>query len=609
MTTTHRGWRAVLGTVAATVRRWSAHLAATLLDSFAALTGFYYSKKYAAIARRMGLRPATGSAADPGLIIIQIDGLAHQHVLQALEQGRLPHIRRMLDREGFVLERWRCGLPSSTPACQAGIMFGENYDIPAFRWYDKQLGTSLMCKLPGVAALLQSRLSQGRRGILAGGASYVNLFDGDASESLFTLSDLQPRHLLSGVRALGFLALFLLNPWRGLHMLYLVAQEYTTDLLQRLGSRLRGRAGIPFIGIFPFVRVFSNVISREIETLGVLVDVYRGVPAIYATYFGFDELAHHFGVDSMAARQALRDIDQRAGQVNRLRRANLTRAYTLCLLSDHGLTPSEPFARRYGQSLGDYIGNQLGSSVVVIEHAGGEQQSLAQTRLLLAALRGMEKNMQPAATRVARRLRMLVQRRLSVGHVELPHWNLKRHSDIVVKSSGSLAHVYFNIATPHLDLSEVSAAFPGLPVRLLAHDGIWLVVGREAEQTLIMSQEGILTLDGAGAARIEGRNPLLRLSEPEEAAEQIRRIASFPSSGDLILFGSYDPKRGIVVCFENQWASHGGVGGPQDHPFIIFPAELEWDLACVHNSKDLYPFLAAQRKTEREQGRPSGRTE
>ena len=24
-----------------------------------------------------------------------------------------------------------------TSACQAGIMFGNNYDIPAYRWYDK----------------------------------------------------------------------------------------------------------------------------------------------------------------------------------------------------------------------------------------------------------------------------------------------------------------------------------------------------------------------------------------------------------------------------------------------------------------------------------------
>ncbi len=577
------------------IRHGAAHVAATLLDGFAAITGFYYSKKYAAIARRLGLRSEALDAGQPGLIVIQIDGLSHDYLQQAVDKGRLPRIKRMLTKDGYCLAQWRCGLPSCTPASQAGIMFGDNDDIPAFRWYDKQHGTSLVCKLPGVLALLQSRVSRKHPGLLTGGASYVNLFDGGASDSLFTLSDLQPRHFFEGVQGLAFVGLFLLNPLRSLNMLYLIVKEYVTDLLQRLGSRLQGESYLPFFGVDPLLRIFSNVILREVETFAVLVDVYRGVPAIYATYSGYDELAHHFGADSMAARQALRDIDHRIGQIQRLCRANLSRPYAIVLLSDHGQTPSQPFAQRFNRSLGDHISEQLGEKVLLVEHADGEQQYLGQTHFLLDELRANEKHMRPIAARVARRTRILVQRRLALGRSEMPAWDLSRQFDVVVKSSGSLAHVYFNISSRRLDLSEVSAAFPGLVVRLLAHDGIWMIVAREGQQTLLMAREGILTLDDTAGGRVEGQNPLLRLAEPEEAAQQVRRVASFPSCGDLMLFGAYDPAEDLVVCFENQWGSHGGLGGAQDRPFIVYPQRFEWDLSRVHNSTDIYALLAKQR--------------
>jgi hypothetical protein len=44
----------------------------------------------------------------------------------------------MIEEDGYVLSRVDCGLPSMTSSCQAGIMFGDNDDIPAYRWYDKE---------------------------------------------------------------------------------------------------------------------------------------------------------------------------------------------------------------------------------------------------------------------------------------------------------------------------------------------------------------------------------------------------------------------------------------------------------------------------------------
>jgi len=577
------------------LRSGVARFTASLLDSFAALTGLYYSKKYAAIAKRLGLRAHALDGADrPGLIIVQIDGLAHSHLQEAMERRRLPNLQRMLQKGEYVLSEWRCGLPSSTPAVQAGIMFGENEGIPAFRWYDKTLHRSVECKLPGTVDALQRVAAHSNPGILRSGSSYVNLFDGGASSSLFTLTALHPRRFFESVRGVSLAALFLLNPLRVVRIAYLSLKEYVTDAVQRWSARRRGQSYLPVLGIFPFLRIFSHVIFREIETFAVLVDIYRGVPAIYATYYGYDEIAHHFGVRTLPAYQALQDIDRCIGQIDRLRRTELGRPYTLCVLSDHGLTPSEPFAERYGQTLGQYLAEHLGESVFLSEQADGEHDHMFQTRFLLHELKVLEANLGPAAAKVARRIRLLVAKRLRQSS-ELPGWDRARQHDVVVKNSGSLAHVYFNVANRRLDLSEITAAFPEIVVRLLAHEGIWLVVAREGAETLIMAQKGVLTLDGEGQPLGEGKHPLFRLPDPWHAAEQIGRIAGFSQSGDLILFGSYDADQDLVVCFERQWASHGGLGGAQDSPFIMCPRELGWDFSHVRNARDLYPFFAHQR--------------
>ena len=571
-------------------------IAAPLFDVFATLTGFYYSKKYAAIVKRLGLRPEAAQDGDrPGLIIIQIDGLSHDYLQQMMAKHRLPNLQKMLGKGGFALSRWRCGLPSTTPAVQAGIMFGRNDNIPAFRWYEKGRDVSWVCKAPGPVAVLQDDITAPVEGILTGGVSYVNVFDGDAASALFTLSALHPRRFFEGVRGIGFLMLFLLNPLRTVRLIYLMLKERITDAVQRFSSQLGGQGYVPFGSKYAFLRIFSNVMFREIVTFAVLVDIYRGVPAVYATYYGFDDIAHHFGLDSIAARQALGEIDAHIGRIDRLRRAELSRPYHLIVLSDHGMTPAEPFERRYGQTLGQYIQQQIGESAFLAEHGDDEEHYLTEAHFLLDELRAIERNLRPTAARVPRRVRLLVQRRLSRERGARAQWNKQRRYDVVVKDSGSLAHVYLNIQSRHMDLSEVSAAYPDLVAKLVAHEGIWLVVAREEEQTLIMGRSGILTAEGDGTWRTEGENPLLRLSEPGLAAEQIRRVASFRCSGDLMLLGSYDAQKNQVVSFEQQWAAHGGLGGPQDYPFILYPQRLQWDLTHVANSIDLYPLLAKER--------------
>src|SRR5688500_86845 len=71
------------------------------------LLRWYYDLKYRAFKRER--RPHDGRR---GLIVLQIDALAHADLRRALELGFCPTIARML-RGDFALRRWFCGLPSA----------------------------------------------------------------------------------------------------------------------------------------------------------------------------------------------------------------------------------------------------------------------------------------------------------------------------------------------------------------------------------------------------------------------------------------------------------------------------------------------------------------
>jgi hypothetical protein len=568
--------------------RFLASCTQRLLDAVAAVSGFYYSHKYAAIARRLGRPQDAQSTPRRGFIIIQIDGLSYEHMKQAISKNEVPYLGRMIRDGAFSVRRWRCGLPSTTPASQAGIMFGNNHDIPAFRWYEKEDRRAIVCKFPAMARSMQDRVSAGRVGILRGGSSHVNVFDGGADSSLFTVSGIDSAGLFDRVRGIGFLVLFALNPFRTVRIVVLSIWEYLVGSFQRIKDMLAPGKPAPMQRFFVWLRILDNVIFREIQTFVAMLDIYRGVPSVYTTYYGYDELAHHYGPLSRPAMRSLQGIDKRIRQIDRLRRRGAGREYDLYVLSDHGMSSAIPFTKEFGQSLGEFVAGLPTEDVRVSEQYGDEQMSSQEARYLLGEFEALEGRLAEPLAKVARKTRQLVRQRiLSDLDEELPDWDLLRRSDVVVRSSGSMAHLYFNVTSRQMDVSEIASLYPDLVVKLAAHPGVWFVAGREGGQVIIASSVGILSLDDEQQVA-EGENPLGMLPEPDVAAEQVRRLVQFPHSGDLILMGAYDPGKQEVVCFEQQWACHGGLGGPQDYPFMVFPSVTGMNLDGVTNSEQLH---------------------
>jgi hypothetical protein len=561
-----------------------------IVDLFDGLAAWFYRRKYKVVAEQLGRPSHAAEEQRRGLIILEIDGLAYDYIRLALKRGHMPYLARLLLDRKLRLARWRCGLPSTTPAAQAGIMYGNNWDIPGFRWYDKVSGDSIMCKLPGTVRAIQEQISAGRRGLLRGGSSYTNMFDGDARLALFTLSAMGRDRVFENVRGLGFLILFALSPIRVLKAIGMSLWTWLVYVVKRFRSWLRPR-GSHFTFLGPLLEIFNNIIFREVTTFSVMVDLYRGMPAIYAAYTGYDEIAHHFGADSPEAFRALRALDKQIRQIDRMRQVYKERSYDLYILSDHGMTPAGPFEWVYGQPLRDLIAQHTGQEVhAAEEEQPGEGLPEARAHFLLEEVRGLEARRHgQLSARLLSATRRRLEERLLVERLQA-EWDLSRRGEIAVRNSGPLSHIYFDVTSRQMDLSEIILLYPTLMETLVAHEGVGQLVGREGDRVVIASKRGTLWA-GQGERRLEGEHPLSGLEDQEWATEQIVRLINFPHAGDLVLLGAWDGKR--VICFEEQVACHGGLGGPQDHPFVAFPPGKPLSPREISNAEDMYEQLMA----------------
>jgi hypothetical protein len=269
---------------------------------------------------------------------------------------------------------------------------------------------------------------------------------------------------------------------------------YLVDLGKRLVALFVPDYHRPFSVLSPFLQIMTNVVFREIQTFACLIDIYRGMPAIYTNYYSYDEVAHHFRVGSVDALKALRGIDKQITQIDRMRTQYRKRQYDLYIFSDHGMTPSIPFKKAYGRTLGQYIAEQIGEGVFTDERGGDERPSAAKALFLLEELKGIEARLSERGASLVQAAYRFVDKGLVVDD-EDTSWDLSKRGDIVVRNSGSLSHVYFNVTPRPMNLSEIALIYPHLLNRLVEHEGIGLVVGREEGETVIVGKDGTLALN------------------------------------------------------------------------------------------------------------------
>jgi len=140
------------------------------------------------VQRSMKRRGEVVESEVPGVLFLEIDGLAHEIVRRALRDGTTPNLARWVADGSHVLESWETDLSSQTGACQAGLLHGNNDDMPAFRWWEKDAGRPIVTNHPKDAAELERRHSDGHGLLHDDGASRANILSGDAPHSMLTMS-------------------------------------------------------------------------------------------------------------------------------------------------------------------------------------------------------------------------------------------------------------------------------------------------------------------------------------------------------------------------------------------------------------------------------------
>src|SRR6202000_762461 len=116
-------------------------------------------------------------------------------------------------------------------------------------------------------------------------------------------------------------------------------------------------------GRYPFLRATLCVVVRDLIVFGVLGDMMRGRPAVYATFSSYDEVAHHSGLERADTLEALRKLDQQFGRIDRAPRV-APRPYKIVVLYDPGQTQGMTFRQRNGYGLDDLVQRSLAPGTV-----------------------------------------------------------------------------------------------------------------------------------------------------------------------------------------------------------------------------------------------------
>jgi uncharacterized membrane protein YvlD (DUF360 family) len=547
----------------------------------------YYRQVVLELARRR--QPAQGEQR-PGVVIVQVDGLSEPLLRFAIRTGNTPHLAAWVRGGSHRLAPWSVLLPSQTSASQAGILHGNNDDIPAFRWYEKETGRLLVSNRPADAAEIERRVSTGTGLLVHGGSSVTNLVSGDAARSVLTNSTLLGRR---GVRSRDFFGFFA-DPSTVFRTFALGIVELLREFGEARRQRLRGvEPRIARAWPYPMLRVAACVLLRDLSVGLVLEDMYRGVPVIYVDLVGYDEVAHHAGPERPEALDALAEVDRQVGILARAARST-PRRYHLVVLSDHGQSQGATFRQRFGETLDELVRELMAGEPAVLA-ATSDVEGWGYVNTVLTQLAGGEGR---SARLARRRLETrgedapdaldqtpLGEDLLAAGEHEAGR--TVGQQDVVVAASGNLANVYLTALPGRATWEQIDGAHPGLVEALASHPGIGLVLVRSGRR-------GPVVLGGGGLrhladGHIEGDDPLQRFGPMAEAS--LRRLDGMATVGDLAVISTLDADTGEVAAFEELVGSHGGLGGAQTEAFLLYPATFAEPAAPIVGAPAVHHVL------------------
>ncbi|MBN8868118.1 MAG: alkaline phosphatase family protein [Solirubrobacterales bacterium] len=515
----------------------------------------------------------------PGVVFLEIDGLAHDVLRRAMTNGSAPAMAAWIREGSHRLEGWETDWSSQTGACQAGILHGNNGEMPAFRWWEKDSGRALVTNHPKDAAEIEARQSDGHGLLAEDGASRANILSGDAPHSMLTMSTVMKSRGELGKDYAAYFA----RPYgvikTALHTVVEIVRE-------RRDNQRQEKTGIePKIArsrVYAVMRAWATVIQLDLQVAAVVGDMLAGRPAIYTTFLAYDEVAHHSGIERPETLRTLSKVDR---EIDRIRRVvpEAPRPYHLVVLSDHGQSQGATFLQRYGMTLEQLVEQATGK-----EALGTGQEGEENPRAYITA--GVEEasNEDGAVGTAAKAAAKRDTNRDDLGLEPGPDAPSGEIPELSVMASGCLGLITFPREPGRLTRERIERLYPGLLDTLCDHPGIGFVVVDSEAGGIALGAEGTCRLE---TGEVEGVDPLAPFGP--NALHHVLRTHRFSNCPDILVNSTWWRDMDEVAAFEELVGSHGGMGGTQSHPFVLHPVDLPWPDQEVVGAEEIHHILKA----------------
>ncbi|MEZ6113816.1 MAG: endonuclease/exonuclease/phosphatase family protein [Pirellulaceae bacterium] len=468
------------------------------------------------------------------MLLVQIDGLSRTQLERAIADNRLPHLKRLLDREKYRLHTFYSGLPSSTPGVQGELHYGERCAVPAFSFRENQSRRIMRMFEQASASSIESRLASSNTGLLTGGASYCNIYSGGADDSRFCAATIGWGNVARATNLPRWLSVLLWHSPSLLRVIELSVIELALALWDFAGGLSSGFHLGKELKFIPS-RVAVSIMLRELTVMGASMDLARGLPIVHLNLLGYDEQAHRRGPGSAFAHWSLKGIDSAVRRLWNEAQRSAARDYDVWVFSDHGQQHTIPYPTIAGKTIQRAIADVFdrGSVEATDPRAGGVQSSRAKW----------------------------------LGH---GWWSrlFRRHEDqddiqppavTEVAAMGPVAHVYpaetMN-ADQLLDTGRRLVGDQHIPMVLIQHHNRVMAITRSGEFDLL-EQPGQVLGD---------RHPFLC-----DVAVDLDRLVRHPDAGALVLVGW--SLEGPPVSFAVENGAHAGPGPEETRAFAILPMD------------------------------------
>ncbi|QDT53552.1 Endonuclease/Exonuclease/phosphatase family protein [Caulifigura coniformis] len=466
--------------------------------------------------RLLGLEPVHPPSDDPGLIILQIDGLSRSRLEEAIQRGRIPFIASLVHRDRHRIETQYSGQPATTPAVLGELFYGVEQIVPAFSFRDHRSGKVVEMLATEIAEPIEKELAAQSPGLLGGGAAYCDIYSGGADDAQFCPGRTRWKRLdEAGVWTKGLLV-FLHLPAM-VRMFAAIIRETVLSTWRLVRRRSRVRNWVAELKFIPR-HLVASVVLREVTATAIESDAIRGVERVHGNFLGYDDVAHHCGPDADIPHRMLRDIDRSIQRIWHAAHASPRRNYQVWIIADHGQEATIPYSVFAGRSINEAVCEACrdllpAECVPPLEADESEAKGT-----------GDAASMAPLT--------------VAIGPQGSIYW------------PGPMAN----------SLREDVAR------RLVVDARIPMVMYRDGETVHLRTSAGLFQLPEQAAEVFGVDHPHL-----DSVARDFSRLCSHPDAGDLIIAGW---RRGETsISFVDELGAHGGPGPNETSGFAILPPE------------------------------------